>query len=53
LRVPRGGVARAGVAGAGLALAIAPESARAHRGDLRYERGDPTGARFVVDLPVV
>ena len=52
-RFTRAGVARDRVAGAGLGLAIARAYARAHRGDLRYERGDPTGARFVVDLPVV
>ena len=50
-RFTRAGVARDRVAGAGLGLAIARAYARAHRGDLRYERGDPTGARFVVDLP--
>jgi signal transduction histidine kinase len=52
-RFTRAGVARDRVAGAGLGLAIARAYARAHRGDLRYERGDPTGARFVVDLPVL
>jgi len=52
-RFTRAGVARDRVAGAGLGLAIARAYARAHRGDLRYERGDPSGARFVVDLPVV
>jgi two-component system sensor histidine kinase MtrB len=52
-RFTRAGVARDRVAGAGLGLAIARAYARAHRGDLRYERGDPTGARFVVDLPAV
>jgi signal transduction histidine kinase len=52
-RFTRAGVARDRVAGAGLGLAIARAYARAHSGDLRYERGDPTGARFVVDLPVV
>ncbi len=50
-RFTRAGVARDRVAGAGLGLAIARAYARAHHGDLRYERGDPTGARFVVDLP--
>jgi signal transduction histidine kinase len=50
-RFTRAGVARDRVAGAGLGLAIARAYAQAHRGDLRYERGDPTGARFVVDLP--
>jgi len=52
-RFTRAGVARDRVAGAGLGLAIARAYARAHRGDLHYERGDPTGARFVVDLPAV
>jgi signal transduction histidine kinase len=52
-RFTRAGVARDRVAGAGLGLAIARAYARAHRGDLRYERCDPTGARFVVDLPAV
>ena len=52
-RFTRAGVARDRVAGAGLGLAIARAYARAHRGDLRYERGNPTGARFVVDLPAV
>jgi signal transduction histidine kinase len=52
-RFTRAGVARDRVAGAGLGLAIARAYAQAHRGDLRYERGDPSGARFVVDLPAV
>jgi signal transduction histidine kinase len=52
-RFTRAGVARDRVAGAGLGLAIARAYAQAHRGDLRYERNDPTGARFVVDLPAV
>jgi two-component system sensor histidine kinase MtrB len=47
------GVARDRVAGTGLGLAIARAYAQAHRGDLRYERREPTGARFVVDLPAV
>ena len=34
-----------------LGLAIAHAYARAHSGDLRYERGQPAGARFVVELP--
>ena len=50
-RFTRAGVARDRVAGTGLGLAIARAYARAHSGDLRYERGQPTGARFVVDLP--
>ena len=50
-RFTRAGVARDRVAGAGLGLAIARAYARAHRGELSYERGSPTGARFVVDLP--
>jgi signal transduction histidine kinase len=52
-RFTRAGVARDRVAGTGLGLAIARAYARAHRGDLRYERGNPSGARFVVELPSV
>jgi signal transduction histidine kinase len=52
-RFTRAGVARDHVAGTGLGLAIARAYARAHRGDLRYERGQPTGARFVFELPPV
>jgi signal transduction histidine kinase len=52
-RFTRAGVARDRVAGTGLGLAIARAYAQAHRGDLRYERCEPTGARFVVDLPAV
>jgi signal transduction histidine kinase len=50
-RFTRAGGTRDRVAGAGLGLAIARAYAQAHRGDLRYERCDPTGARFVVELP--
>jgi signal transduction histidine kinase len=50
-RFTRAGVARDRVAGTGLGLAIARAYARAHRGDLRYERGEPSGARFVLELP--
>jgi signal transduction histidine kinase len=50
-RFTRAGVARDRVAGTGLGLAIAHAYARAHSGDLRYERGQPGGARFVVELP--
>jgi signal transduction histidine kinase len=50
-RFTRAGVSRDRVAGTGLGLAIARAYARAHRGDLRYERGQPSGARFVVELP--
>jgi signal transduction histidine kinase len=50
-RFTRAGVARDRVAGTGLGLAIARAYARAHRGELHYERGQPTGARFVVELP--
>jgi len=50
-RFTRAGVSRDRVAGTGLGLAIARAYARAHSGDLRYEPGHPTGARFVVDLP--
>ncbi len=49
-RFTRAGVSRDRVAGTGLGLAIARAYARAHDGDLRYERGR-VGARFVVDLP--
>ena len=52
-RFTRAGVSRDRVAGTGLGLAIARAYARAHRGDVRYERGQPSGARFVVDLPSV
>jgi nitrogen-specific signal transduction histidine kinase len=52
-RFTRAGVARDRVAGTGLGLAIARAYARAHSGDLRYERGQPVGARFVVELPTV
>jgi signal transduction histidine kinase len=52
-RFTRAGIARDRVAGTGLGLAIARAYAQAHRGDLRYERREPTGARFVVDLPAV
>jgi PAS domain-containing protein len=34
-------------------LSIARAYAQAHRGDLRYERGQPSGARFVIELPSV
>jgi signal transduction histidine kinase len=50
-RFTRAAGSRDGVAGTGLGLAIAHAYARAHRGDLRYERRQPTGARFVVELP--
>lgn len=50
-RFTRAGVSRDRVVGTGLGLAIAHAYARAHRGDLRYERGQPTGSRFVVELP--
>jgi two-component system, OmpR family, sensor histidine kinase KdpD len=49
-RFTRSGVARGRVTGTGLGLAIARAYARAHDGDLRYERG-AHGARFVLDLP--
>ena len=52
-RFTRAGVARDRVAGTGLGLAIARAYATAHRGDLRYEPGQPGGARFVVELPSV
>jgi signal transduction histidine kinase len=50
-RFTRAGVSRDRVAGTGLGLAIVRAYARAHRGDVRYERAHPAGARFVVDLP--
>jgi signal transduction histidine kinase len=50
-RFTRAGVSRDRAAGTGLGLAIARAYARAHRGDLRYEPRQPTGARFVVELP--
>ncbi len=49
-RFTRAGVSHDRVPGTGLGLAIARAYARAHRGDLVYERGDPTGARFVFEL---
>jgi signal transduction histidine kinase len=49
-RFTRAGVARDRVAGTGLGLAIARAYARAHDGELRYERGQ-RGARFVIELP--
>lgn len=52
-RFIRAGVAKDRVAGTGLGLAIAQAYARAHEGELRYERGEPRGARFVVELPNV
>ena len=52
-RFTRAGVARDRVSGTGLGLAIARAYALAHHGDLRYERGQPSGARFVVELPSV
>jgi signal transduction histidine kinase len=52
-RFTRAGVARDRVTGTGLGLSIARAYAQAHRGDLRYERGQPSGARFVVELPSV
>jgi signal transduction histidine kinase len=52
-RFTRAGVARDRVAGTGLGLAIAQAYAHAHRGDLRYERSQPGGACFVVELPSV
>jgi two-component system sensor histidine kinase MtrB len=50
-RFTRAGGTRDRVAGTGLGLAIARAYAQAHRGDVRYERRQPTGARFVVELP--
>jgi signal transduction histidine kinase len=51
-RFTRAGVARDRVAGTGLGLAIARAYARAHDGELRYER-QACGARFVIDLPAL
>ena len=51
-RFTRAGVARDRVAGTGLGLAIARAYARAHHGDLLYERGT-RGARFVIELPSI
>jgi signal transduction histidine kinase len=51
-RFTRAGVARDRVAGTGLGLAIARAYARAHHGELRYERGQ-RGARFVIELPSI
>ena len=50
-RFTRAGVSRDRVAGTGLGLAIVRAYARAHRGDVRYEPAQPSGARFVVELP--
>ncbi|HEY3961081.1 MAG TPA: ATP-binding protein, partial [Gaiellaceae bacterium] len=50
-RFTRAGVARDRVTGTGLGLAIARAYARAHLGDLRYERLQPQGSRFVIELP--
>ena len=52
-RFTRHGVPRDRVSGTGLGLAIAQAYAQAHHGDLRYERREPTGARFVVELPAI
>lgn len=50
-RFTRAGVARDRVSGTGLGLAIARAYARAHSGDVRYERRSK-GSRFVVELPM-
>jgi signal transduction histidine kinase len=52
-RFTRAGVARDRVSGTGLGLAIARAYAVAHDGEIRYERAQPSGARFVVELPSV
>lgn len=39
--------------GVGLGLYLVREIARSHGGDVRYVRGDQTGARFVVELETV
>ena len=49
-RFTRAGVAKDRVSGTGLGLAIARAYARAHDGDLRYERR-AEGSRFVIELP--
>ena len=41
------------VTGAGLGLSVVRELAMLHRGAVRLERRDPTGARFVIRLPRV
>jgi len=48
----RGTLASAMPSGTGLGLAISHEIIRSHRGELWVEPGRPTGARFVVSLPV-
>jgi len=50
----RGARARAeGGSGAGLGLAIVREIARAHGGDVHLDTSTASGARFVVELPVL
>jgi two-component system sensor histidine kinase MtrB len=48
----RGAASRAGAPGSGLGLAIVAQHARAHGGRVWVEDGHPTGATFVVELPV-
>jgi signal transduction histidine kinase len=45
------GSSSAGVGGSGLGLAIVRTLAEAQRGEVWYERREPTGARFCVRLP--
>ena len=50
-RFSRSQTARSVASGTGLGLAIARSYARAHGGDLLYEEGVPSGARFQLVLP--
>jgi signal transduction histidine kinase len=50
---PRVAASSAGPAGSGLGLTIVAQHARAHGGRVWVEDGRPTGATFVVELPVV
>lgn len=50
-RFTRSEESREGAAGAGLGLAIAHSYAQAHGGELLYESGEPSGARFELVLP--
>jgi two-component system sensor histidine kinase MtrB len=51
-RFTRGAEARSRSEGSGLGLAIAQAYARAHGGDIVYERAVPRGARFEVVIPL-
>jgi signal transduction histidine kinase len=48
----RGSTSTASASGTGLGLAIAREIARAHRGRVWVEDAAPSGARFVISLPL-